>query len=227
MRAPHREDSSFEWWERHVSTPPVRRALAGLAMLLAAVVAVCWIGVALLGALPGDAQSAAEVREQRMSWLVLAPARTLDWIGHVVPALIIVVLLASWLWYRIGWRHAVLLAVGGAGATGITWFIKNAVGRSRPAGSFLHGASFPSGHTIWSVTVFGVLGVLAVQRRRWRFAAVCVVIVAVMGPSRVLLGVHWLSDVIAGYAIGFAWLIVLLLAGMSWAGKERSSAAPR
>ena len=196
-------------------------------MLLVAVVAACWIGVALLGALPGDARSAAEVREERLGWLVLAPARALDWIGRAVPALVVVVLLALWLWHLIGWRHAMLLAVGGGGAAGITWLIKHAVDRSRPGGAFLHDPSFPSGHTVWAVTVFGVLGVLAIQRRRWRVAAVCVVIVAVMGPSRVLLGVHWLSDVVAGFAIGFAWLIGLLLAGMSWAARDRSVAAER
>ena len=226
MRVPHWEKSGRDWWNRHASTLPVRSALAALALLLTVVVAACWIGVALLGALPGDAQSAVEVREQRLSWLALAPARALDWSGHTLPALVVVTLLALWLWYGVGWRHAVLLAVAGAGAAGLTWLIKQAVGRSRPAGSFLHDPSFPSGHTIWAVTVFGMLGVLALQRRRWRSAAVCLVIVAVMGPSRVLLGVHWLSDVVAGYAIGFAWLIGLLLVGMPWAAKDRRIPAP-
>jgi len=214
-------DPRLHWWDHHVSTPRVRRALALLAACLIGVLAVSWAGVALLGALPGDAESAAEVREEPLSWLVLAPARALDWLGHPIPGAVIVVALAGWLWRRIGWRHAVLV-VGAAAVVGVTSLIKEAVGRSRPEGALLSDPSFPSGHTAWAAAVFGVAAVLAIERRRWRAAAGCLAIVGVMGPSRVLLGVHWASDVVAGYAVGLAWLIGLLLVGLPWAGRDRN-----
>jgi membrane-associated phospholipid phosphatase len=46
-----------------------------------------------------------------------------------------------------------------------------------------------------------------------------VVVIAAMGPARVVLGVHWTSDVLAGYA-GLAWLIVLVLFGLTWAAAD-------
>ena len=132
-----------------------------------------------------------------------------------------VALVAGWVWRRIGWRYT-LLVIGAAGVTGVIWLIKDLIDRGRPIGAAIDDPSFPSGHTAWAVAVFGVLAVLALQRRRWLGAIACVVLAGAMGPSRVLLGVHWLSDVIAGYAIGLAWLIALLLIGMPWANKRTS-----
>ena len=205
------------WRPRHISISE-RWALVLLVALLAGIVVVCWVGVAVLGALPGDAASAAEVREQQFGWLALAPAHALAWIGTGVPAAVVVAILSAWLWRRFGWRHA-LLVVAAAGVFMLTWLIKHIVGRSRPGGG-LDSPSFPSGHTAWAVAVFGVVLVLAVQRRSWRIAAGCAVIIGAMGPSRVLLGVHWLSDVIAGYAIGLIWLIGVLVVGLPWARQD-------
>ena len=208
-------------WEQRLSRLSLRRAFALLAVLFAGVLAVCWLAVALLGGLPGDLESAAKVREERLSWVALAPAHALDWLGRPLPAAATVALLGAWIWRRIGWRHA-LLVIGATGVTLITWLIKDAVDRSRPADAGLGDPSFPSGHTAWAVAVFGVVAVLAVRQRRWVPAAAFVALAGVMGPSRVLLGVHWLSDVIAGYAIGLAWLIALLLIGLPWADRTTS-----
>ena len=184
----------------------------------------CWLAVALLGGLPGDLESAAKLREERLGWVALAPAHALDWLGHPIPAAAIVALLAAWIWRRIGWRHA-LLVIAATGVTAITWLIKDAVDRGRPAGAAIGDPSFPSGHTAWAVAVFGAVAVLAARRQRWVPAAACVAFAGAMGPSRVLLGVHWLSDVIAGYAIGLAWLIGVLLIGLPWA--ERMTIQPQ
>jgi undecaprenyl-diphosphatase len=74
--------------------------------------------------------------------------------------------------------------------------------------------SFPSGHTTFAAAVVGFATLLAIKERRFVVAVGLAAIVAAMGPSRVLLGVHWLSDVVAGYAIGFAWLIFVVLVGL-------------
>ena len=51
----------------------------------------------------------------------------------------------------------------------------------------------------------------------------CLLIVAAMGPSRVLVGAHWVSDALAGYLIGLVWLIVALLVRLSWAVRDRGA----
>lgn len=73
-----------------------------------------------------------------------------------------------------------------------------------------HGASFPSGHAITSVVVFGTLAYLAarVERaRRLRRATLigAILLVLLIGFSRVYFGVHYLSDVIAGVLVGLLW----------------------
>jgi undecaprenyl-diphosphatase len=73
------------------------------------------------------------------------------------------------------------------------------------------GKSFPSGHALSSTVVFGalLLTFLPVLSRRWRHVAVAftVVLVLAIGASRLLLGVHFVSDVVGGYVLGIAWLL--------------------
>lgn len=193
------------------------RVLVLFGGLMLAVLALCWAGVALLGALPGDRASAAEVREHHFGSIALAPARALDWLGRPVPSAVALLLLALLVVRLVGWRHAALvLAAGTVSLPAVT--IKAIVGRSRPSeATAAIGYSFPSGHTAWAVAVFGILAVIAIRRRQWPGAAVCGTVAVIMGPSRVLLGVHWLSDVVAGYAVGTAWLLATLMLGLSWA----------
>ena len=72
------------------------------------------------------------------------------------------------------------------------------------------GNSFPSGHSLGSIVCYGALFLvfLPAASRRWRtwFAIVTAALVAMIGISRTLLGVHYISDVIGGWAIGIAWL---------------------
>lgn len=208
--------ASFDPLSPEPAPPWVRRAAERLVILLVAVAALCWSVVAAFGTFPGDAQTEAEVREQRFGPVALAPAHVLDWIGRPVAALIITLAVALYGWRVLGPRYAVL-TVATLGASLVTFALKVAVGRPRPATHGLLDASFPSGHTTFATAVLGFALLIALQQRRWVLASVCVVVIAAMGPSRVLLGVHWLSDVLAGYAIGAAWLLGVLLIGLPWA----------
>lgn len=78
------------------------------------------------------------------------------------------------------------------------------------------GYSFPSGHTVGSVVVYGMLSYLFLRLLPPRWHLPCVLLAATLafttGWSRVILQVHWASDVIAGFAFGVAWLTLCIAA---------------
>ena len=78
------------------------------------------------------------------------------------------------------------------------------------------GPSFPSGHSSWTAAFFAAAALLIGRgrspRARSAIAGVAAALVVMVAGSRVLLGVHWLSDVIAGMAIGLAWFCVCAVA---------------
>jgi undecaprenyl-diphosphatase len=118
------------------------------------------------------------------------------------------------------WRLASYLLITGAGALVLDPVLKTLVGRLRPvvAHPIAHGNgdSFPSGHSLGSIVCYGavLLAFLPAVRGRWRpvFVTVIVTLVVLIGVSRTLLGVHYLSDVLGAWAIGIAWLGVTAIA---------------
>src|SRR5262245_839614 len=112
------------------------------------------------------------------------------------------------------WRLACYLLVTGAGALVLDPVLKVLVGRLRPvvAHPVAHapGNSFPSGHSLGSIVCYGALFLVFLPafrgRRRTLHAIITVALVVMIGISRILLGVHFITDVIGGWAIGIAWL---------------------
>jgi len=196
-----------------------RRALLLAGIAFALLVAGFWAVIALDGTFPGDTGNAAEVKEQHFHGLALTPAHVLDRLGRLPLTAIVIIVFCAWAWRAFGWRHAVL-AFSTLGVSVLTWVIKTIADRTRPSGAGLSTPSFPSGHTTWTTAVFGLAAVLLWQRGHRVWAGTCVVVIATMGPARVMLGVHWTSDVLAGYAVGLAWLIVLVLFGLPWAAAD-------
>lgn len=76
--------------------------------------------------------------------------------------------------------------------------------------------SYPSGHVLFFVVFFGFFSYLAwihfAGRSRIIVTAICWMLIALIGPSRIFLGAHWASDVLGGYIIGMIWLFILILA---------------
>src|SRR5579863_2743668 len=112
------------------------------------------------------------------------------------------------------WRLAAYLLVAGAGELVLDPVLKSLVGRLRPVVAhpvaYGTGDSFPSGHALGSIVCYGALLIvfLPVTRGRWRrvFTAVIVTLIVAIGLSRLLLGVHYLSDVLGAWALGITWL---------------------
>jgi membrane-associated phospholipid phosphatase len=121
-------------------------------------------------------------------------------------------------------RLALYLAVTGAGALLLDPSLKTLVGRVRPVVTdpiaVGGGNSFPSGHTLGSTVVYGMLTLvfLSVATARWRgwLIGVAAVLVAAVGLSRMALGVHFLSDVLAGWLLGLAWISITAYAFRVW-----------
>ncbi|KGN39864.1 phosphatase PAP2 family protein [Knoellia aerolata] len=137
----------------------------------------------------------------------------------VMPVVAVVVAVGlALLWRR--WTPVVLMAIAGLGSLAMTVSGKQLTARLRPPESlavppFETSPSFPSGHTLNATVILGLtayLLVLWINRRRVRALVIVVlgVLVVGMGLSRVFLGHHWLTDVVAGWAVGLAWLAVVI-----------------
>ena len=121
-------------------------------------------------------------------------------------------------------RLAVYLVVTGTGALLLDPSLKTLVGRVRPIVDVpvasAPGDSFPSGHALGSIVAYGALLLvfLPAVRRRWRPYAVGFIgfLIVAIGVTRVALGVHYVSDVIAGWLLGAAWLGVTAYAFRVW-----------
>jgi undecaprenyl-diphosphatase len=152
--------------------------------------------------------------------LAVSVVKAVTWLGSagVLSTLIgaAVVLLAI----RRRWRLAAYLLVAGAGALVLDPVLKTLVGRLRPVVAhpvaYGNGHSFPSGHALDSIVCYGALFLVFLPAARgvWRrvLTAVIVTLVAAIGISRLLLGVHYVSDVLGGWALGIAWLGVTAFA---------------
>lgn len=138
----------------------------------------------------------------------------LSFLGGPPLLTVLVVAAAAYVLWRNQLRLAVFLVVTSAGGGIVDTIVKILVDRPRPlvdhAIATAHGKSFPSGHAMSSTVVYGALLVVFLPALRGRFrqalvVATCV-IVAGVGSSRLMLGVHFVSDVVGGFVLGLAWL---------------------
>lgn len=146
--------------------------------------------------------------------------------GRIGTPVLGLVALGLFTWRRRDWTPTVLLVTGLLGSLCLTVLGKRLTDRARPPRQFMlppyeTSPSFPSGHTLNTTVLAVIVGylVLITARHllaRWAVVGVCTVGPMGVGMSRIYLGAHWSTDVIAGLLVGSAWAFSVVLAHRVW-----------
>ncbi|MBA2621977.1 MAG: phosphatase PAP2 family protein [Acidobacteria bacterium] len=150
-------------------------------------------------------------------------------LGSTLFLIALGVLVAAAFFYLLRKRALVLFLATTLGSTIILTVLKATFQRARPDAYFDYALplsySFPSGHSLSSLCFYGILAWLVAARLKnkaakiavWTFAAALILLI---GLSRVYLGVHYPSDVLAGYAAGVVWVVTVGLGDFFLQRKE-------
>jgi len=158
--------------------------------------------------------SAEAERAVSSSAALLLAARAVTLLGDPVGITVVATVLALVLWWRGHGRLALYVAAARIGALVLSQGLKQLVDRARPVFDApvaeALGPSFPSGHALGSAVFWTTCAVLLVPRvrRPWLLLAGAVLVAVLVSASRVLLGVHYLSDVTGGLLLGLGWSAV-------------------
>ena len=162
-------------------------------------------------------------------------ARPFSWLGGWIGLTILGVATALVLLRERAWNDMVFLAAALIGSNVAVLVLKSWFDRDRPdiapSVPLPASSSFPSGHAASGVAGLGAIAVLVAERlpsRRARVALWIVVLVCGVGVglSRIALGVHFVTDVVAGWCFGLAWLAACLLVRSHVVAEGVSSAGP-
>ena len=143
------------------------------------------------------------------------PMRIVTALGDYWVVLPLLAVAVTFFYFR-GWRlSAMLLVVSTAGSAVLTTVLKSVFERARPelldSGYHTSFYSFPSGHATVAAGFYGMLTVVLAYRlrgkARWAVAVSGLLVVLLIGFSRLYLGVHYPTDIVAGYLAALLWLV--------------------
>lgn len=213
------------------------RSAAGLPMVAVGAVA-AFAGIA--GAVVGGETRAFDVAA--LSWIgadlpdrLEGPMRAVTALGYYAVVVPLMVVAAGAFYLKGSGLSAALLVASTGGGIALTTALKAAFVRDRPevfdSGYEATSHAFPSGHAAVAVAFYGVLAVLVASRlrgiRRWAVAVAGTLLVLLLGFSRLYLGVHYPTDVAAGYLLAVLWSGAVGGALLAYRGRTiRSSPAP-
>ena len=159
---------------------------------------------------------------QRSGWLDALATDYTNIGGVVIMPILAIVVMVGLALHRRSWTPVTLITAAGAGSLLMTIAGKQLLGRARPpladaVPPFEYSASFPSGHTLNATVIAGIVAYLLVVRQARLLSRVLTVMAAALfaltiGVSRVFLGHHWFTDVLAAWALGAGWLAVVITA---------------
>jgi undecaprenyl-diphosphatase len=191
-----------------------------------AALAALWLAMLLLGTGDGDREVLMALYAGDEPWPALA-AMGFTYLGNWPTVVVVTILGAAWLAYRGKRRAALVLLFASFSGRLLVILEKAYFARLRPEEHLrlaeVHYQSFPSGHSANSMIVYLGLALLAFddpKHRRWAVAG-AVALSVLIGLSRPMLGVHWPSDVVAGWSFGLFWTLLVLGLAERWQKKEK------
>jgi len=141
-------------------------------------------------------------------------------LGGITVLTLVTIACAGYLLMRKRYRMLALLGAATLGGLVVSLLLKNVFARPRPDfasdAAYVVTASFPSGHSMLSAIVYLTLGVLLARtstryRQKVYFISVALIVSLLVGLSRVYLGVHYPTDVLAGWSFGLIWALLCWL----------------
>ena len=163
--------------------------------------------------------------EPRGGPVVAEIARDITALGGATALVIFTSLISGWLLLRRQWRTTLVAVATIAGGYGASLALKSAYGRARPTIvpplDQVSSTSFPSGHAMCSAIFYLTMGALlahAMPRQREKIYLIAAAggLMFLIGFSRVLLGVHYPTDVLAGWSAGTVWALGCWLLAARW-----------
>lgn len=209
-------------------------SLSLLLGLTAAVGTIVFFGWLADEVLDGETRHFDEVTREAVHQLA-SPAMTtamrgISFLGSMIFLTIATAGVIIWFAYRRWGREAKLMAATMIGASFLNLTLKLAFKRARPVPFFdlwpPESYSFPSGHSLTSACFFGAFAAIItarIKRRRRRILVwiVCTITFVLIGFSRIYLGVHHTTDVIAGFAAALIWILVVRFVEMTLRRRRR------
>ncbi len=177
-----------------------------------------------------DSQLLAAVAGWTRLW-PLTLAETVTFFGAAPSIIAITVMLLALLTRQRRWFDVAYVVIADVGAIMLSTWTKDLVARIRPTAFFrvtAAGYSFPSGHTLNATSLALVMGFI-LWRTHWRRATkvagtvALVLYVVCVGTSRIVLGVHYPTDVLAGFLLALAWgtLLMIVVLIREWQATQR------
>lgn len=218
----------------HLSPPVPRPGIgAGAAVLLGLVAALAvWAAFTGVGPATFDSAALADSIAERSGGSV-ALARTITDVGSTWSMAVLAVVVGLWCWLRGRRADAAFVILTWAAGAVLVRGLKDLFNRPRPPAADqvvqLTNPSLPSGHAMMATIVIGSLVVLAWRAcgvlARVAMVAAAVLWVGAVGYTRIYLGAHWFSDVVAGWLVGAAWLALCVAAWSWWRARHPEQAA--
>ena len=194
--------------------------------------AALWLAMLLLGTGDVDRAVLMALYAGDEPWLALA-ATGFTYLGNWPTVVVVTILGAAWLLYRGKRRAALVLLIASFSGRLLVILEKAYFARLRPEEHLrmveVHYQSFPSGHSANSMIAYLCIALLAFEdpkQRRWA-AAGAVLLSLLIGLSRPMLGVHWPSDVVAGWSFGLFWTMLVLGLAEMWTKRRLAKADPK